>query len=340
MGLTWTQYTLLAHDVGIGGMHLADRVTGLANESRLHAVFAETKTNLDTVEARVTTVEATLAEAKAVANAAALKALDTSTFENGQLFSLDDTGALYRFHLGEAVGSEDQPETLDADDGGGVFHKAVAAGKYVHEPVDDVAAAKLLAGVDLVDGMSLLIKDCDGAGTRGTYIYRSAGAEVEALPYIIAVTAGGRLYDIMKYGAAMVAAEAATALVQTHLDQFAYRPALPTGPLADAGSNAISVDIDVKNVSNANVGASKRVRYWFSDDATGALTAAPPDQATTASAGAIIADDTVADGTGDALTDVTGNLTLTVGHVGGVVNWHLFVDVGGAIGSVQLQFTA
>ena len=225
MTVTTTKRDAIAESTGLRLAHLFDR-DNTTKKSKLYEAINESSTQDEAIDVRLTAVEATLAEAKSVADAAALKALSTTLFDDGQLVSLEDTGALYRFNDGEAVGSEDPPETYDATDGGGVYHKAVASGHYVHDPVDDVAAAKLLAGVDLVDGMLMLIKDCDGGGTRGTYIYRSAGAEVEALPHLIAVTAGGRLYDAVKYSVSMVAAETATALVQSNLDLETIRQQL------------------------------------------------------------------------------------------------------------------
>jgi hypothetical protein len=196
MSITQTKHNLLPAELGIRLKGIFTRDTDGVG-SALKAAMDEYVANMVAMDVILTAVVATLAEAKAVANAAALVALDTTLFDDGQLFTVEDTGALYRFNDGEAVGSEDPPESYDATDGLGVFHKTVALSKYLHDPVADVTAAKALAGVDLVDGMMVLIQDCDGAATPGLYQYISADVTAESLPTIIEVTAGGRLRDVV-----------------------------------------------------------------------------------------------------------------------------------------------
>lgn len=188
MSLTHTKFNLLATNLGqrLTGVFEMNPLTG---KSRMYEGLKETTDNADLVEARLTLVESTLAEAKSVANVAALKALVTTTFDDGQFVAVESTGVLYRFNLGEAVGSEDPPDTYDATDAGGVYHVAGAKSAGIHLPVADIAGLKAIIAAGRGEGMLCFVK-ANGAGVADIYRFDASSVAGEALPGIVAPTAG------------------------------------------------------------------------------------------------------------------------------------------------------
>jgi len=123
----------------------------------------------------------------AVANVAALKALSTTNFKDGTLVPVESTGVLYRFNLGEAVGSEDPPNTYDATDAGGVYHITVAKDMGIHLPVADIAGLKAIIAAARGEGMLCLVKN-NGAAMADLYRYDATSVAAEALPGIVSPT--------------------------------------------------------------------------------------------------------------------------------------------------------
>lgn len=196
MALTWTQTDKLDKDIGVGHSGLSNRVS--ASQSLLYAVFLEHETNADALDVRLAAAEALLANAKTTADLNGLRALSTTDFVDGQPVFQEDISKLYIFDLGATVGSEDPPYTVDATDGGGVYRESEGMTKFMHDPVENIMDARAIAGVDLVNGMMVLILD-NGVGT-GLYYYDSASILAETLPQTITVTAGGKLFSAAPVG--------------------------------------------------------------------------------------------------------------------------------------------
>ena len=147
-------------------------------------------------EADIVVLQAALANAKTADDIAGLRLIDTSDFADGQLVVQEDTGVLYRFNLGEATGSEDPPSTVDATDGGGVYHEAVAQDLGIHTPVTSIANLKGITAGNRTDNMICLVK-ANGAGMADLYRFVAGDATVESLPEIVEPTAGtGRWFAI------------------------------------------------------------------------------------------------------------------------------------------------
>jgi len=118
-------------------------------------------------------------------------------------------------------------------------------------------------------------------------------------------------------------------------------PDAPAGPLSAVHANAIEVAFVAKTSAGVAMAIHQSVKFWFSDDATFALTASGPDVATIANVaaadGVIISSDN--DKFSYAVTDASGALTLDVQHDAAADNWYMFFDCGGRVDSVNLDFT-
>ncbi len=157
-----------------------------------------------------------------------------------------------------------------------------------------------------------------------------------AVANVATMAAAGGAGELL-YTAAADKALAKSGLTLTLLKKLVAGITLPAGPLADGGTNAINVPIQLTDATGANLAHVADFRYTTSAAALGAM-AAQVDQATTATTGLIDWDDTVAGGEGTAHTDATGAAVLVVGEVGGPLNTYLNVYCAGQSASVRLEF--
>jgi hypothetical protein len=133
-----------------------------------------------------------------VATYTALKALDTTDIQDGSLVTIEDTGSLYRFNLGETTGSEDPPETYDATDGGGVWHQTIAQTIAIHDPVGTIANLKAIPAAERSNGMLCGVTN-NGAGVVDIYRFKASDATAESLPNVVAPTAGTGRWFALRY---------------------------------------------------------------------------------------------------------------------------------------------
>jgi hypothetical protein len=282
MALTWTQQNKLSINLGIGHSGLSDRAT--PSTSLLYSVFAEHKTNANAVDVRVTAVEALLANAKVCDDLAGLRLLDTTDFEDGQLVTQEDTGALYRFNLGETPGSEDPPSTVDATDGGGTYHETVAQDLGIHTPVTSIANLKGITAGNRTDNMICLVK-ANGAGMADLYRFVAGDATVESLPEVVAPSAGtGRWFaigtgDLKTYNDTLYDAIGAAAAILT-----ADELAAINGAAAPAAGNVFATmgDIPADELTadelasiNANAGLDAANAVQGANEVAAAIAADP-----------------------------------------------------------------
>jgi len=206
---------------------------------------------------RVAAAEALIAGAKEVADAAALAALDTTLFVDGQLVALNSTGVLYRFNLGEATGSEDPPNTYDATDGGGVYHEAVANDVGIHLPVADIATLKAIVAAARSEGMLCLVTN-NGAAMADIYHYDATSVSAQTLPGVVSPDdAIGRwfavgVFDFKTYYDTLYAAVSHTQTASTITDlSTAVDAIVATKVLTPVADTAALAALDVAGVLTA-----------------------------------------------------------------------------------------
>ena len=114
---------------------------------------------------------------------------------------------------------------------------------------------------------------------------------------------------------------------------------VPGGDPTVAATNPNPITVVVNDALGTPVTDIHRVFYWFSDTALGAIATAP-DQASTATTGTILEDETAASGAGRALTDASGVLVLAILHnAGALADKFVNFECGGKVESQQYSFT-
>lgn len=115
---------------------------------------------------------------------------------------------------------------------------------------------------------------------------------------------------------------------------------VPGGDPTVAATNPNPISITINDADGVPVTEAHSVRYWFSDAALGTTVGKTyPDQASTATTGTIIEDNTVADGLGWASTDRSGVLVLVLlENAGAIADHFVNFECGGKIQSQQYSF--
>jgi len=130
-------------------------------------------------------------------------------------------------------------------------------------------------------------------------------------------------------------------VIESFLAQTLAALVLPAGPLTDGGTNAIAITIDAQNILGSNLAKpTGEIQVWTSATEFGAPTALV-DTAMVTTAGTDMGDAITVDGQYFGLTDATGNLNITLGHVAGALAdvW-VMVACGGYTDAVHCEFTA
>ena len=221
-----------------------------------------------------------------------------------------------------------------------------AASTVANEVLIGDGSAKTASGSTIDSGdLPTMAAAAAGAGN----LIQSAGADktqsdsgvaVANVPTMAAVGGAGNLIQTAAADRAQSDSGIAVADVIAAVAGVVASISVPGGDLSDGGTNSVSVDIDVKNASGDNMTGKHYVDYWYSDTAGGAIATAP-DQATTATTGVILEDDTAAAGLGSAITDATGNLVLVIGHNAGALDGKfLNIACAGKTASQEYTFTA
>lgn len=117
-------------------------------------------------------------------------------------------------------------------------------------------------------------------------------------------------------------------------DQIMGAPAIT---IAAEGGDAIAVSVQAKDAQGNNLGIRCHVTWWAADAAYGAPSADPPSAGTAVTTGTALKEHT-AEVLGEAFTDATGLLVLTLGEAA-VDAWYLMVSIGGRVyASNVIQF--